>query len=257
MEVYEIKGLSFSYGDKKVLDNISFTLNEGENLGIIGPNGCGKTTLIKEMTSILPINKGEILLNGKPLTFYSKRNLARNVAVVEQDVKHQLPFTVEEVIAMGRYPWMKPFANLTKKDYEIVTNVLLTFDLWEKRNQSVEALSGGERQLVSLARAMVQEPRILFLDEPTTYLDIGNQLLLMKHVRNWQKNMGVTVVMVLHDLNLAAQYCDRLLLINQKGAVQAVGTVEEVLKEEIIAKIYNIRPTIVKHPKTMIPQVLI
>lgn len=246
MELYEIKNLSFSYNEKKVLNDISFTIKEGENLGIIGPNGCGKTTLLKEMTGILPINKGEVMLKGKPLTSYSKKNLAKNVAVVEQDGTSTLPFTVEEVISMGRYPWLKLFGNLSPNDYEIVTNVLKTFNLWNKRNQPVETLSGGERQLVSLGRGIVQEPQVLFLDEPTTYLDLGNQMLLMQHVRKWQKEKKVTVVMVLHDLNLAAQYCDRLLLINQQGHVQAIGKVEEIIEENILEKVYDIKPLIVK-----------
>lgn len=257
MEIFQIKGLSFSYNEKKVLNNISFSVIEGETLGVIGPNGCGKTTLLKEITGVLPINEGEVMLKGKSITSYNKKNLARNIAVVEQDGTPNLPFTVEEVIAMGRYPWIKPFGNLVHRDYEIIENVLLTFDLWNKRNQPVETLSGGERQLVSLGRGMVQEPQVLFLDEPTTYLDLGNQLLLMRHVRKWQKEKKATVVMVLHDLNLAAQYCDRLLLLNQQGYIQAIGKVEDVLKDKVLEKVYNIKPIMIKHPVTMIPQVLV
>ncbi len=256
MKILEVNQLSFSYDKKKVLDNISLYITKGESFGIIGPNGCGKTTLLKELTGILPIKEGEVVLKGEPLNSYGKKDLAKYIAVVEQEGTPRLSFTVEEVVAMGRYPWMRPFANLTRKDYDIITKALVVFDLLDKRNQSVETLSGGERQLVSLARAMVQEPQILFLDEPTTYLDIGNQLLLMHYVRRWQRDKNLTVIMILHDLNLAAQYCDRLLLINQQGNIQAIGTVAEVLKEDEIEKVYNIRPIMIKHPITMIPQIL-
>lgn len=256
MKILQISHLSFAYERKKVLNNITFDLIKGESLGIIGPNGCGKTTLIKEMTGILPINEGKVLLKGESLNSFAKKRLAKYMAVVEQERMSQLSFTVEEVVAMGRYPWMRPFASLTQADYKIIKEALGTFDLWDHRNQPVETLSGGERQLVSLARAMVQEPQILLLDEPTTYLDIGNQLLLMQHVRSWQKNKELTVVMVLHDLNLAAQYCDRLILINQKGSIQALGQVKEVLTKEYIKEVYNICPIMINHPLTNLPQIL-
>ncbi len=256
MKILEVSQLSFSYDSKKVLNNISLDIIKGESFGIIGPNGCGKTTLIKEMTGILPIKEGKVVLMNKSLNSYGKKELAKFIAVVEQEGMSLLSFTVNEVVAMGRYPWMRPFASLTRDDCEIINDVLEAFDLWDKRNQPVETLSGGERQLVSLARAMVQGPQVLFLDEPTTFLDIGNQLLLMQHVRRWQKDKKLTVVMVLHDLNLAAQYCDRLALINQKGYIETIGNVNEVIKKEYIEKVYNISPILINHPVTNIPQIL-
>ncbi|OEF98962.1 ABC transporter ATP-binding protein [Vulcanibacillus modesticaldus] len=256
MDLIRVNNLSFKYGEKKVINNISFNVNDGESFGIIGPNGSGKTTLLRLMTGLLNSSDGEIQFNGNPISNYGKKELARLFAVVEQEGTPPLAFSVEEVVAMGRYPWLKPFANLTKLDHQIIHKALTTFELLGIRNQPVNTLSGGQRQLVSLARAMVQQPKVLFLDEPTTYLDIGNQQSLMRHIRKWQEEKGLTTIMVLHDLNLAAQYCDRLVLLDQ-GSIKAIGKVEEVIREQEIEKVYKIKPILVKHPLTKVPQILL
>ncbi len=134
--------------------------------------------------------------------------------------------------------------------------ILKQFGLWEKRSQQVKTLSGGERQLVSLARAMVQEPEVLILDEPTTYLDIGHQIDVLEHIRKWQKEKGFTVIMVLHDLNLAAQYCNKLLLLHD-GKIESLGKVEEVINVEEIERVYQTKPIVVNHPTLKVPQILL
>ncbi len=256
--VLNVDNLNFGYEPTRtVLRDISLELYSGESLGIIGPNGSGKTTLIKLITGILQIQKGKVELGGKPLNTYSKRELAKLFAVVEQEGMREQAFTVEEIVTMGRYPWKQPLSSLTEHDYKIIEEAIVSFELGEWRHKTVANLSGGERQLVSLARVMVQEPQILFLDEPTTYLDIGNQLLLMHHVRSWQQEQNLTIMMVLHDLNLVAQYCDRLLLLNQNGECTAMGTVAEVLTAEHLDAAYGITPIIIKHPLTGVPQIII
>lgn len=256
--ILQARDISFSYDQVRlVLSEVSLDLYAGESLGIIGPNGCGKTTLLKLLTSILPLNEGLVELKDRPLRTYTKRELAKLIGVVEQEGMLEQIFSVEEVVAMGRYPWMKRFSALREHDYQAINEALTTFELWDMRDKSVARLSGGERQLVSLARVMAQDPEILVLDEPTTYLDIGNQLLLMQHVRTWQREKKLTIMMVLHDLNLVAQYCDRLLLLNQRGEIAATGSVSEVLTADNIEAAYGIRPYMTQHPETGVPQILV
>ncbi len=256
MSLLEVKHLSFAYDKKPILSDISFQISQGESFGIIGPNGSGKTTLIGAMSGFLTHVEGEVLLQGKAIAKYRKKELARLIAVVEQVGTPSISFTVEEVVAMGRYPWLKSFEQTSEKDIKLIHEALTTLDIWEKRYQPVNTLSGGERQLVSLARAMVQEPKVLILDEPTTYLDIGHQIMVMQHVRKWQRDKGLTVIMVLHDLNLAAQNCDRLLLLNH-GKIQTLGTVAEVIDEKILEDVYQTKPIMIEHPVKKVPQILL
>jgi iron complex transport system ATP-binding protein len=256
MCLYEIEQVNHRYGAFPVLHNISFTIKEGEMFGIIGPNGSGKSTLIHALSGLNKPSSGKIRLRNRALSSFSQKELSRQVAVLEQEGTPPIPFTVEQIVAMGRYPWLKPFSDLSSYDSEIVDNVLKNLNLWDKRSQKVSTLSGGQRQLVSLARAMAQEPQILILDEPTTYLDIGHQVLVMDHVRNWHFEKGITVIMVLHDLNIAGQYCNRLLLLNH-GEIITWGDTKDVLKEDTLAKVYKTDLVRIKHPKLGVPQFLL
>lgn len=256
MSEFSIQKVSHHFGDFPVLQDISFEIEKGEIFGIIGPNGSGKSTLIRAMSGLFTPDSGEILLEDHPLAQFSKKNLARRIAVLEQEGPAPLPFTVEQIVGMGRYPWLKPFADLSAHDYQMIENVLKNLELWDKRFQKVNTLSGGQCQLVSLARSMVQEPDILILDEPTTYLDIGHQILVMEHVRHWQLENKLTVIMVLHDLNLAGQYCHKLLLLDQ-GHVKRWGTTEEVLEETTLTQVYKTDLIKIKHPTLGVPQFLL
>ncbi len=256
MSIFEVKQLSYQIDTKDILNNLSFSIQEGESIGIIGPNGSGKTTLLHLMSGIYLPKNGQILFKDRPITAYSKKELARYIAFMEQEAIPLLSFTVEEVVAMGRYPWLRPFTSLKSRDYSLIDQILAELDLDKKRTEPIHSLSGGERQLVAIARAMVQEPQVLFLDEPTTYLDIGHQVMVMNHIRNWQQKNNLTVIMVLHDLNLAAQYTDKLILMNQ-GKLQAWGNVAEVLEEQKLAHVYQTKPVIIKHPVTGVSQILL
>lgn len=256
MILFDVLQVHHHFGSNKVLKNIGFQVKVGETFGIIGPNGSGKSTLIRTMSGLIKPSQGEILLNSKPIGSYRKQELAKLIAVLEQEGIPPLSFTIEEIVSMGRYPWLKPLSDLSLQDEQIVQEVLENLDLWRIRNQAVNTLSGGQRQLVSLARAMVQQPKILILDEPTTFLDIGHQMLVMEHVRDWQQSQGITVIMVLHDLNLASQYCDRLLLLNE-GHVQSFGNIHDVLIPETISTVYKTDLIMIEHPMQHVPQFLL
>jgi iron complex transport system ATP-binding protein len=237
------------------LNSISLEIPEGCITGILGPNGSGKTTLLKILSGILKPTHGTVILANTSLEKYSRKDIARQIAFLEQNNISSLPFTVREVVEMGRYPWLKPLSSPAEKDREIIDKALHCFDLEKKKNQKTDTLSGGERQLVSLARAMAQEPKILLLDEPTTYLDIGNQSLVMEYLRKWHRDWGTTIIMVIHDLNLSSQYCDNLIVLDQ-GTFVTSGTVEEVLQEELISETYKANFSMVRHPVSGVPQFL-
>lgn len=256
MPLYSIENLNQHYGSFAVLRNLTFTIEEGSMFGILGPNGSGKSTLIRTISGFHPPTSGKIELFNQPLSKYGSKELARLIAVLEQEGTPAVPFTVEQVVSMGRYPWLKPFSDLSPQDEAIVENILKKLNLWTRRNQKVSTLSGGQRQLVSLARAMAQEPKVLILDEPTTYLDIGHQIMVMDHVRQWHEEFGITVIMVLHDLNIASQYCNQILLMDN-GEIVSWGDTEEVLAEDTLAKTYNTHLVQVNHPKLGVPQFLL
>jgi iron complex transport system ATP-binding protein len=256
MSLFEIQHVNYHYGNTRVLHDITFNIEEGEILGIIGPNGSGKSTLIRTMSGLHAPTSGQILLQSKPISSFSHKDLARQITVLEQEGTPPLPFTVEQIVSMGRYPWLKRFSDLGAHDHEVVESVLKSLNLWDKRSKKVNNLSGGQRQLVSLARAMAQEPRILILDEPTTYLDIGHQILVMEHVRKWHREQRITILMVLHDLNIAGQYCDRLLLLDQ-GNLITWGQTENVLKVKTLAKVYKTELVKIEHPVSGVPQFLL
>jgi len=256
MNLFETRQLGHNFGNGPVLSNVSFHVAEGECFGIIGPNGSGKSTLVKILSGLFPPSSGSVHLLGQPVRSYRKRDLARFLAVLEQEGTPALSFTVEQIVAMGRYPHLRPFTDLSRADEAIVARALKDLDLWDKRHQPTNTLSGGQRQLVALARAMVQQPQILILDEPITYLDIGHQTLVMEQVRHWQRQAGISVIMVLHDLNLAGQYCDKLLLL-EDGRVRAWGKVADVLRQDTITSVYKTSLIQIEHPLLGVPQFLL
>lgn len=248
--------ISLTLGSRQILDGISLEVKRGEILGVLGPNGCGKSTLVKVLSRLLVPNKGEIHLDGQPLTSYSSKQLARKMAVVSQDGLAPLPLTVAEAVQMGRYPHQRLWKKDAIRDEEVVQQVLIRTELTELAGKPLDRLSGGERQRVAIACAMAQEPEVLLLDEPTTYLDIGYQIGILDLLRRWQQETGGAALLVLHDLNLAAQYCDRLMLM-KSGSVVCSGSVEEIMEAALLADVYGVRPLVVPHPNLHVPQVLL
>ncbi|MFT9849049.1 ABC transporter ATP-binding protein [Aneurinibacillus sp. REN35] len=252
----EVADVSLRIGQRQILSDIRFQVQKGETVGIIGPNGSGKSSLVKVISRLLTPDTGEIQIDHKPLASYSSKMLARKMAVVSQDGLLPLPITVEEAVAMGRYPYRSLFRRNAAEDEAAVQHALVRTGLEGMACRLLEQLSGGERQRVSIACAMAQEPEILLLDEPTTYLDIGYQIAILNLVRTWRKETDGTAVLVLHDLNLAAQYCDRLILMGE-GAITHSGTIHEIMEAKTLSDVYGVTPIIVPHPNLQIPQILL
>jgi iron complex transport system ATP-binding protein len=236
---YEIKNLSFCYGEKIILRNFSCEIRSGEFLGVLGPNGCGKTTLIKLLSGVLVPDSGHIQFNGKDLRGYSRREIAQQVAVLPQDNLIDFPFNALEVALMGRAPYLKNFRWEGPKDLAIVREAMEQTDCWRLAAQDIRSLSGGERERVLLARALSQQPKVLLLDEPTTHLDLQHQRDTFHLLRRLHREKKLTLVVVLHDLNFAAQSCDRILLLKDQGC-NAIGTAESVLTSEKIQEVFGV-----------------
>ncbi len=243
----KVQNISALYQQRMVLEKISFQLEEGEYLGIIGPNGAGKTTLLKIMTGVKSPLAGEVLVDGKNLSRLCRKEIARIMAVVPQSSFVPPLFTVEDVVLMGRYPHQKSrFAN-TEEDIKGAEEAMRATNTTDFRQRPVSELSGGERQEVIIARALAQEPKILLLDEPTANLDIKHQMKILGLVRSLVKEGGITAIMVIHDLNLAARFCDRLILLHNRK-IQAQGEPEGVLTPQNLKEAYEVDVAVEYNP---------
>lgn len=252
----ELRGVGYRLDTCPILQNVGFSVGEGELFGIIGPNGSGKSTLLKLISGTERLTDGEIIIAGRSVASYGRKEMARMLAVLQQEGLPPLGFTVREVVEMGRYPYQNWFGDEATDQDALLNNIMTRLDLNMLAHRTLEQLSGGERQRVALAKTMAQQPRVLLLDEPTTYLDIGYQLQMMDYVRGWQQESKLTVIAVLHDLNLAALYCDRLLVLNG-GEGWAIGKPDEVLQEQLVQQVYGTRPLMIRHPSEDVTQVLL
>ncbi len=236
----EIKELYFSYGKEKVLDGVSFRAEAGDCVGILGNNGAGKSTLITCINRIRTPQSGSIHLNGIPVSTMSRVDLARNVAYVAQ--KNEMSHTsVFDCVLLGRKPYIK--WGISDEDLAICNHVITQIGLHGMELRNLDELSGGEQQKVMLARALVQEPKVLLLDEPTSNLDPRNQYEMLALVRKAAKEQGITVLIVIHDLNLALRYCDRFLFLKD-GKDFLYGGLDSVTKE-IVETVYGVHAEIV------------
>jgi len=251
-----VEKVSKEIDGKKIVNHVSFQIKQGECVGIIGPNGAGKSTIVSLISGLEKPTGGEISLSNRPISSWGVKKLAQQMAVLTQDGLNPYPISVFDAVLMGCYPHLSFFQREGKKDYDKVEEVLETVGLTDLKDQMLDTLSGGERQRVAIAKAMVQEPSLLILDEPTTFLDIGYQLNILSIVKDWQRKDDLTILMVLHDLNLAAQFCDRLILMDE-GEIVKIGSSEEILQEDLLSKVYHTKPEIVRHPKRDIPQILL
>jgi iron complex transport system ATP-binding protein len=233
------EGLRHDYGRGPVLDGVSLAVGAGEIVGVIGPNGSGKTTLVRLLAGVLRPQAGHVTLGGTRLDALARRDVARLLAVVPQDSALEFPFTALEVVLMGRAPHLPPLAFPRARDLAIARAAMARLEVGAVEDRALLQLSGGERQRVLLARALTQEPRVLILDEPTTHLDLRHQTGIYDTVRGLARDGGVAVLSVLHDLNLAALYCDRLVLL-AGGRVIAAGAPAEVLAGALLAEAYGV-----------------
>lgn len=239
MSSVEIQNFHFSYGAKPLLQNLNFSVKKGEFLGILGPNGSGKSTLVKAMLSILPIKTGTISFFGKNLREYSLKELAQIIGFVPQKSALNMPLLVKDVLLMGRYSSLKrSFASYSKEDLEEIQILAEQLYISEFLQRNILSLSGGEFQRVLLARALLKKPQILLLDEPTSALDMNYAVELLSLCENLLKTQNISVVAILHDLNLAAMFCERILLL-KNGELRYTGLVKELFTKEILKEIYE------------------
>ncbi|HXC61726.1 MAG TPA: ABC transporter ATP-binding protein [Nitrospiria bacterium] len=252
-ELYQVQELSFRYGAVPVLQGIAFATRAGEFIGIIGPNGSGKTTLLKLLSAILKPNTGKIEFGGMDLRSWNRHDLAQKMAVVPQETAFLYTYTVLEIVLMGRAPFTSLFGFDRPEDLRIALESLKQVGLLDMADRSIQTLSGGERQMVVIARALTQQPEVLLLDEPTAYLDIRHQQKIYNLLTRLNKEQGLTVVVVSHDLNLAGQYCHRLIMLSD-GQTVADGTAEKVLTKERIEAVYGCQVLIDRHPMTGRPR---
>ena len=252
----EMQDVSLGYNHQPVLQDITIKVSPGELVGLIGPNGSGKSTIIKALSRVIRPLSGEILLNGKEVTRIPRRELARLVGVVPQMPLLPSTFTAFEIVLMGRNPHLGLFQSEGQRDWAIAWRAMEKTATQSLANRRVDELSGGEIQCLLIARVLVQETSGILLDEPTANLDIGRQVEILDLIKNLCVENNLTVLAALHDLNLAAQYCDYLLLIN-KGCVHAEGTPAEVITGRNIKEVYGAENCVYTHPINGLPTVLL
>lgn len=242
----DIKEVTFSY-DKKLntLHGVNGAIEKEKVTTIIGPNGCGKSTLLGVLSNHHRPNTGEVLLDGKALTDFKPKELAKRLAVVHQQNNAPSDMTVEKLTAYGRIPYKNLFSSSTKEDEEAVEWALASTNLLDKRRTPIDQLSGGQMQRVWIAMALTQKTPYLFLDEPTTYLDIYYQYELLELIRSLNKQHGITIVMVLHDINQAIQFSDTIIAMKD-GKIAAKGAPVDIITADAINEIYGVQ-VVVKH----------
>ena len=251
-----ISDVTCGYGTKIVLNGINLEIGKGEFAGIIGPNGSGKTTLLKAVTRLIKPYKGKIYLEDKELYSIDHREIAQKIAVVSQNLP-VISMTVREYVLLGRMPHYKNLQFFeTESDVEVAEHAMTMTDIMKFQDSYMSEISGGEMQLALIARALAQEPWMLLLDEPTAHLDITHQVNILDLIRKLNKEYGLTVIIVLHDLNLASEYCDRLILMD-RGQIKKTGTPEEVLNYSDIEEVYKTLVVVERNPLSQKPFVLI
>lgn len=250
----ETEGVAFAYGSKTVLDDVSIQVEEGDFLGIIGPNGSGKTTLLKVLNGVAEPSKGRVLFRRKPIRTFPGKELARSMGVVAQEYAFSYPFTVREIVLMGRYAHMSHLGFESSHDMEVALRSMCSTDTEHLADRKFHELSGGERQRVIIARALAQEPQIILFDEPTAFLDIRHQIEFFDFIWELNRNTGVTIVAVSHDINLAAQYCEKMILVSN-GRVFKMGRPDEVVTEDSVFQVYGKRVLLDRNPLTGRPRI--
>lgn len=240
-----LDNVSFAVGERLLVRDISLDVAPGEMIGLLGPNGAGKSSLLRTIYRTNRPSSGTVLVNGRNVWQQSANWAARHVGAVLQDMPADFPLTVRDVVAMGRSAHKKLLEADNDHDRALIEAALELLQLSPLQARLFRTLSGGERQRVLVARALVQQPAVLVLDEPTNHLDIHHQLQLLRFVQS----LGITVIAALHDLNLAAMFCDRLCLLNH-GQMEALGTPEEVLTTDNLARVFRVEATLTRNPRT-------
>jgi iron complex transport system ATP-binding protein len=254
------QGHAGSGSQRWTLNGLTFEVARGESLGIIGPNGSGKTSLLKLLVKVLRPQEGTVHLFGAELGVMSQSAMARLVAYVPQDFQQIFPFTIAEMVLMGRFPHhqnaqiLSGFRWESVDDIERARQAMDVMDVAHLANRFISDVSGGERQRAIIARALAQEPSVLLLDEPMAFLDLNHQLEICRTLRRLNEARGLTVIVVSHDLNLASQYCDRLMLMKE-GQIALLGPPQDVIQPEVLEAVYGCKVLVDRHPDSGLPRV--
>jgi iron complex transport system ATP-binding protein len=251
----KINNLSVFYGDRQILHEIQLEVHSGEIVALLGPNGAGKSTLIRSISGVIPIRSGNIFVDQKDVTSLSTMERARHISVVPQALSMPPAFTVWETVLLGRTPYLNFLGQTSAKDEAIARQALEQVDVVHLIEKRMDEISGGEQQRVLLARTLAQDTPILLMDEPTTHLDISHQIDLLKLITKQAREKNLTVLVALHDLNLASMFADRIAIV-QHGLLCVAGTPQETLTSEIINSVYHVPVHIVSHPETGVPFVI-
>ena len=255
MSMIELMNVFFAYDKELVLKDLSFDIHQGEFLSIIGPNGSGKTTLLRLFSRVIEPKMGEIRLKGKDINKIKRKELAKTISVVPQDSFINFPFSVLDVVLMGRYPYLENLSFEKKEDLEMARKAMILTDIFHLSQRDINDLSGGERQRAIIARALTQQPEILLLDEFTSSLDLNHKIEIYELIKRLNMERSLTIINVSHDLNIASEYADRLLLLNE-GSIHSLGTPREVLKRDIIRDVFECNVLIEDSPVTGSPYVI-
>lgn len=250
-----VRGLWAGYDGRAVLHGVDLEVAAGELVALVGPNGCGKTTLMRAITRVVQPERGAVQVAGEEVAALSTRELARRVAVVPQAAALPAGFSALEQVLMGRTPYIGLFASEGLADLEAVRRAMVATDCWSLAQRPAEELSGGERQRVVLARALAQEPQVLLLDEPTAHLDLGHQVRTFELARRLGRERGLAVLAAVHDLTLASLFADQIALM-EEGRIALTGRPEEVLRPEVVARLYGLPVAVARHPVTGRPVLL-
>lgn len=254
-----IDNIGFEYPRLPVLNNISFDIPRGDFLSVLGPNGSGKSTLLRLLARILLPGQGKIALEDNPLNSYTRKELARRIGYVPQETHWLFPFTVMEVVLMGRSPYIGRWGFESRGDIDLCRDIMSRMDIEELANKPITAISGGERQRVLIARALAQQPSLLLLDEPNAHLDLSHQAGIFEMLADYRREHHVTIVWVSHDLNLAASFSERVLVLAREyesGArIAAIGSPVEVLTGAMIQNVFDTSVTVDHHPITGRPRI--
>jgi len=269
LPAFEVHRLSFRYGSARDrhsgdpsawgMSGLDFTVRQGEILGVIGPNGSGKSSLLKLLSKLARPLDGTIRLFGVELGTLSRESISRQVAYMPQDLSYDFPFSVLDMVLMGRFPYRRSgLWNLVgwerQEDLAVAEDAMAQTDVRHLANRMIDTLSAGERQRVLLARALAQVPRVLMLDEPTAHLDLNHQLDVCRILKRIHAQFQMTVLLVSHDINLASQYCDRILVMKQ-GALVCIGSPQEVVHPQVLTEVYGCQVLVDAHPDTGLPRV--
>ena len=236
----ELRALTCGYKDRTILDSIDITVERGDFYAIMGANGCGKTTLLRCIAGLLPPRKGEVMIGGKRLSDYSPRHLAQQLSLVRQHQQTDLDFTTEEIVMMGRNPYQSRLANESEEDRSIVEDSMRLTNTLHLRKEHPWSISGGELQRVMIARSLAQQTPIMLLDEPISNLDISHQFEIMDMLVDFNSSQGKTILIVVHDINLAYRYCPQLILLHNKQVLYQ-GPTAEGFTEERIEEVFGVK----------------